>query len=115
MVDPVLAPRELRTAYTEKLLVMPHTYQANSYKIAAPVSVGNRTKNIIKDRTQTFLFVNLNRLEKVDQQILHIWIEILARVPSAKLVLLAQPLEGMHAIREAVEKHPMAKVSQIVW
>jgi hypothetical protein len=57
-----------------------------------------------------FVFVNFNRLEKLEPHVLAAWTRVLIRVPSAQLHLLASPLEGCVAVTTALHAAGIAEV-----
>jgi len=106
VVDPGLIGE--REQFTEKLFVMPFTYQANSYR----TTYANLTLiPQLGNASDWFDFVNLNRLEKIDEGTLQTWIRILKRVPTARLRLLASPTEAV----EEIQKDLKEVESQIIW
>jgi predicted O-linked N-acetylglucosamine transferase (SPINDLY family) len=112
VVDPVIAPKHLRHAFTEKLMILPTTYQANSYRelharAAEAMSDYGGTADVA---VRPFIFVNFNRLEKLEPHVLAAWTRVLIRVPSAQLHLLASPLEGCVAVTTALRVAGIAEV-----
>lgn len=105
VVDPFIISAS-REQFTEKLFVMPYTYQVNSHRTTfSSLAI---QPEIVCD---FFNFVNYNRLEKIDEGILQTWIRILKRSPRARLHLLASPVEAVAGI-----KTELADVeNQIIW
>ncbi|KAE9317412.1 hypothetical protein PF001_g6867 [Phytophthora fragariae] len=68
----VTPPAELASAFTEKLVVMPHSYQTDDKEV----------------KDDGFLFVNFNKIDKLEASVFSTWMTILRRVPRSSLLLL---------------------------
>ncbi|KAE9349320.1 hypothetical protein PF008_g6951 [Phytophthora fragariae] len=90
----VTPPAELASAFTEKLVVMPHSYQVNYYKqvLGSSKSIHRRSDLWQTDDKEVkddgFLFVNFNKIDKLEASVFSTWMTILRRVPRSSLLLL---------------------------
>lgn len=100
----VTPPAEAVGAFTEKLVLLPHSYQVNYYgndvrnrrtslfdpHSLSPVSTSSGANEIARK----FVFVNFNKLDKVEANVFGIWMDIMRRVPGSMLHLLDPTLRG---------------------
>ncbi|DBA00316.1 TPA: hypothetical protein N0F65_001511 [Lagenidium giganteum] len=89
----VTPPAELAKDFTEKLVLLPHSYQVNNYAhVRQPtITMGshNEESESFGELAQdAFVFVNFNKIDKIDPFVFALWMAILRRVPSSVLVLL---------------------------
>lgn len=104
VADPVLAPAELRDSrYSEKLIVMPHTYFGNSYQMWKPATRLSRAEAGFPVDA-SFVFVNFNQVWKIDRAVFGTWCRIVQRVPGSVLMLMGYP----HGARVHLAKHVRA-------
>ncbi|KAG7380960.1 hypothetical protein PHYBOEH_011239 [Phytophthora boehmeriae] len=98
----VVPPAELASAFTEKLVVMPHSYQVNYYEqVLASAKEVTRRPDLWrhddgKQKDHGFTFVNFNKIDKLEVSVFSTWMSILRRVPQSKLLLLdpGQHIQG---------------------
>ena len=104
ITDKVVAPRELRHCYSEKLALMPDCYFANDYK-QAHMDVARRegmpTRAEVGLPEDKIVFSCSNQLYKYDPETFATWCRILKRVPDSVLWLLRFPPEGTNPRRES--------------
>ena len=107
ITDKVVAPRELRHCYSEKLALMPDCYFANDYK-QAHMDVARRegmpTRAEVGLPEDKIVFSCSNQLYKYDPETFATWCRILKRVPDSVLWLLRFPPEGEANIRAEAAK-----------
>ncbi|KAG2862871.1 hypothetical protein PC129_g3930 [Phytophthora cactorum] len=90
----VVPPAEMATAFTEKLVVLPNCYQVNYYDqiLAMSERISRRSdlwKNGIQEgRDDGFIFINFNKIDKLQASVFSTWMSILRRVPRSFLLLL---------------------------
>ncbi|GMF64801.1 unnamed protein product [Phytophthora lilii] len=93
----VVPPAELASAFSEKLVVMPNSYQVNYYKdlLVTPETIYRRAdlwrteQNDVKtDEQNGFVFVNFNKIDKLKASVFSTWMSIMQRVPRSSLLLL---------------------------
>jgi protein O-GlcNAc transferase len=112
VTDRVMAPPEGRHLFSERLLVMPNSYQVNSYRH----SYDNEIKHIPNDKKSlrdlraefglpdddsVFVFCNFNQFRKVTPKVFDVWMSILRQVPNSVLWLLP-PHSGFAGVRKRV-------------
>lgn len=118
LVDKFVAPpAELASAFTEKLVVMPHSYQVNYYKQVLRQSERISRRSDLwradddkEDEDDGFLFVNFNKIDKLEASVFSTWMGILRRVPRSSLLLLDP---GRHVLdgnmTQSVTSHEIRK------
>jgi protein O-GlcNAc transferase len=99
----VTPPAEFAGAFTEKLVLLPNSYQVNYYEIvgvhrrselwALPSSadLADHHSRLHLDSNidpKAFVFVNFNKIDKLESQVFGIWMAIMRRVPRSVLLLL---------------------------
>lgn len=97
--DPIITPLEHATHFTEKLLLMPHTYQPNSrpQELTEPPS---RAECGLPENG--FVFCGFNQAFKISPDIFDIWMRLLHQVPGSVLWLLeAGPIAEQNLRHEA--------------
>ena len=95
VVDEVVCPAEHREFYTERLLYMPHCYQANSFAelyadILDPATLPRRADHQLPDQP-TVVLCNFCRLGRITRPLFAVWMRILRRVPTSVLWLYSHP------------------------
>jgi predicted O-linked N-acetylglucosamine transferase (SPINDLY family) len=97
--DKLVTPPEDAHHYTEKLALMPHSYQANYYhryvkKNEAFVERGSEEWISIRQREglptsgEIFVLANFNKQDKLEPKIFSAWMDIMSQVPNSVLWLL---------------------------
>ncbi|GMH99028.1 hypothetical protein TrVE_jg9158 [Triparma verrucosa] len=93
--DQWVTPPEHADHYTEKLALMPHSYQINYYDRhnpkppPAPQSdEWNRIRETHNLPLDAFVFANFNKQDKLEPQIYSTWLNIMRRTPNSVLWLL---------------------------
>jgi predicted O-linked N-acetylglucosamine transferase (SPINDLY family) len=105
--DKISTPPELWKYFTEKMVIMPHTYQVTEHKWSYPeVVTENLTAEHIRKlllqypdvffgegmrpwiEKDAFVFCNFNQAVKIDPETFNIWMKILKRVPNSILWLI---------------------------
>ena len=87
VVDPFIATSELRSAATEKLVIMPDCYQCNDSKRAPIAEVPSRSSCGLPEKG--LVFGNFNAQRKITPQVFDVWMRILQRVEDSVLWLYA--------------------------
>jgi len=97
IVDYRSVPPETAQFFTEKLVYLPHHYQANFYNASLPAcfELGGACQASYKKELgvdpSSLVICNFNTLDKMEPYSWHLWMNVLKRVPNSKLVLLAPP------------------------
>ncbi|CAM9624943.1 unnamed protein product [Ectocarpus sp. 8 AP-2014] len=95
--DRHVTPPEHARDFSESLVLLPRTYQANLYEGLAPTSSssGRKHDRAVLRREQGLpgdlsraVFANFNKVDKLDPESFSLWMQILRRVPGSVLWLL---------------------------
>jgi predicted O-linked N-acetylglucosamine transferase (SPINDLY family) len=99
--DPIVIPTHLRQYYSEKLILMPHSYFVNSHRhlqqqatCTTAVTPNNNNNNRVVSRKDyhlplgSFVFCCHSRPEKIDPVTFRSWLRVLQQVPNSVLWLL---------------------------
>lgn len=100
VTDRHVLPPELAASVSEKLVVLPHSYQVNAYDRLPSERAKLWTEPAPHTRIDTdasaFVFVNWNKPDKIEPSVFAMWMAILRRVPESKLLLL-DPMKAGNA------------------
>lgn len=97
--DPVVTPPEHAAFYTEKLALMPHTYQPNDRQRPLMEPPGREACGL---PAQGVVFCGFNQTFKILPQVFEVWMRLLREVPGSVLWLLqGHPLAEENLRREA--------------
>jgi protein O-GlcNAc transferase len=86
IVDPVVAPPDEQAWFDERLVHLPHCYQANDSR--RPVAAAAPTRQAAGLPNDGFVFCCFNSSYKLRPEFLEIWLRLLAAVPGSVLWLL---------------------------
>lgn len=84
--DPISTPQTMAEHFSEKLFIMPNTYQVTEHKGEHPVASFSNF-SVIKD-TSIVIFCNFNQPVKIEYKIFTTWMNILKNVKNSVLWLL---------------------------
>jgi len=102
IVDPVLVPPAHRGHFSEKLILLPDTYQANlAWTPAAGPPPDRPALGLPEDR---LVLCSFNGHRKLDRASFSLWLEILAELPDAVLWQLAPPQAARTRLEEAARQ-----------
>jgi protein O-GlcNAc transferase len=87
IVDPFVVPQAQQVNFDEKLVYLPHSYQANDSQRAIADQTPSRTDCGLPENG--FVFCCFNNNHKILPEMFSIWMELLARVSGSVLWLLA--------------------------
>ncbi|CAM9596349.1 unnamed protein product [Ectocarpus sp. 4 AP-2014] len=97
LADRHVTPPEHARHFSESLVLLPRSYQANLYEGLAPISsssgqeydraVLRREQGLPGDLSRA-VFANFNKVDKLDPESFSLWMQILRRVPGSVLWLL---------------------------
>jgi protein O-GlcNAc transferase len=112
VVDPHVCPPEHREHYTEKLLRMPHCYQANSFSelyrdVLLPENLPSRADHNLPDRP-VFVFCNFCRLGRITKDLWTTWMRILKRVNNSVLWLYRHPKAAVLRLVQKCREHDVS-------
>ena len=86
IADRVVVPENEQDFYTEKVVYLPHTYQANDFRRAAPEAGASRAEHGLPDHA--FVFCNFNQSYKLTPAMFSIWVKLLKQVDDSVLWML---------------------------
>ena len=98
IVDPVLVPPAHRGHFSEKLVFLPHTYQAN-LAWSPPAPPPSRAELGLPD--DGVVFCSFNGHRKLDRDSFGLWLGILAAVPGSVLWQLSPPETARRRLEQA--------------
>jgi predicted O-linked N-acetylglucosamine transferase (SPINDLY family) len=85
IADEVLIPQLNTASYTEKVLYLPHSYQANDRQRPIPPTPPNRASLNLSEHG--FVFCSFNNNYKITPEVFATWMQILKKVPGSVLWL----------------------------
>ncbi|WP_254432352.1 tetratricopeptide repeat protein [Magnetospirillum sp. SS-4] len=112
IVDKVLAPPEHRAHFSERLIHLPDTYQANQAWTPCPASPPGRSELGLPENATVFCSFNGHR--KLDRASFGLWLRVLSMVPGAVLWQLAPP-EPARLRLERAARDAGIDPSRLIW
>jgi protein O-GlcNAc transferase len=106
VADKLTTPPEHSSVYTERLIVVPHTYLTNDHRqsrreVYAPNDEeGAPTRAEFGFSEDDVILCSFNQLYKIEPEIFAVWMSVLKRVPNAKIWILKFTDEGAAKLRE---------------
>ena len=86
IADRFLIPAEERRLYSEQVVYMPHTYQANDFRREISERIFTRAETGLPE--DGFVFCCFNNNYKITPEIFDVWMRLLGKVPDSVLWLL---------------------------
>jgi predicted O-linked N-acetylglucosamine transferase (SPINDLY family) len=103
LADSTVVPEHLQSGYTERIIFLPGSYQANDGRLEISDRRFSRRELGLPD--QGFVFCCFNNVFKITPAVFAIWIRILQRVPGSVLWLLQDnPFATANLRREATAR-----------
>jgi predicted O-linked N-acetylglucosamine transferase (SPINDLY family) len=87
IADRYVVPARLRPGYSENVVYLPDTFQANDVKRPLPVRTSSRAENGLPERD--FVFCSFNSPAKITPAVFDIWMRLLRQVENSVLWILA--------------------------
>ena len=106
ITDKILTPKKLRPYFTEKLIYMPHSYQANDNQQKILEKLSSRKQFGLPENT--FLFASFNQPYKISSEVLDLWSEIMKRAPNSAMVFLGKNQTQIKNLTSEFEKRKIA-------
>ena len=98
--DAVVLPKEHAAFYSEKVVYLPHCYQANDDRI--PIARRNYERSQFDLPNEGFVYCSFNQPYKIDQLTFGLWLKILTQVDGSVLWLVERsPLARRNLCRAA--------------
>jgi protein O-GlcNAc transferase len=107
VADKLTTPPEHSTYYTEKLIIVPHTYLTNDHRqsrrevYALDDTQDAPTRQEFGFSADDVILCSFNQLYKIEPDIFAAWMSILRKVPRAKIWILKFTDEGAAKLRES--------------
>jgi len=105
IADAFIIPPEGESAYSERIVRLPHCYQPNDRKRAAAEPL-RRSDYGIPDRA--FVFCCFNQTYKITPDIFAVWMHLLRNVPGSVLWLVESNSGAKRNLTEAAQAHGVA-------
>ncbi|ALF56607.1 UDP-N-acetylglucosamine--peptide N-acetylglucosaminyltransferase SEC [Nostoc piscinale CENA21] len=99
--DAIVTPPEFADSFSEKLVILPHSYQVNDYQQAIAATSVSRSQYGLPE--QGFVYCCFNNNYKIEPQIFDVWMRILAAVPGSVLWLLVRFPAAEDNLKKAAE------------
>ncbi|TWO72498.1 tetratricopeptide repeat protein [Caenimonas sedimenti] len=99
VADATLVPPGHRAHYSERILALPHSYQANDDTRALMPPMGGREDAGLP--AGGFVFCSFNNPYKITPEVFDVWMRLLARVPGSVLWQFAGHAGAMRNLHEA--------------
>jgi predicted O-linked N-acetylglucosamine transferase (SPINDLY family) len=98
--DRLMVPEASQNLYSEKIIYMPDTFQANDSKRESPQQT--LTKEELGLNRDTFIFCCFNNSYKINPKMFDVWMRIIQNVPNSVLWILGEnPTSQRNLIKEA--------------
>lgn len=102
--DSIVTPENHDAYFSEKLVRMPHCYQANDYR--QEIAEKKRTRTDFGLPEKSFVFCSFNQSYKIEPLIFDVWMSILKKVPKSVLWLMVSGNNTREKLRkEAAARH----------
>lgn len=107
IADEVLIDQDSRECYSEKIIYLPDTYQANDRKRIVPFSKSSRQDLGLPENC--FVFCCFNNSYKIEPQVFESWMRILQAVDSSVLWLLNENSMQVESLKKEAEQRGVAE------
>jgi protein O-GlcNAc transferase len=105
IADPLVVPHEHRAFYREKIIRLPHSYQANTGD--QPIEAGaSRAECGLPDGA--LVLCCFNQISKIEPRIFSAWMSLMSEGPDIVLWLLAGHASATDNLRKAAASHAVA-------
>jgi predicted O-linked N-acetylglucosamine transferase (SPINDLY family) len=104
IADPFIIPAELESAYSERILRMPHSYQPNDRKRIVSASPARAEYGLPDD---AFVFCCFNQTFKITPEVFELWLRLLEQTPNSVLWLMDSNVWAKTALLARAERHGM--------
>jgi predicted O-linked N-acetylglucosamine transferase (SPINDLY family) len=106
IADPIVVPKDAHGFYSEKLLLLPDSYQPNDNQRAIAANIGSRTGFGLPETG--LVFCCFNQTYKISPSEWAIWMRVLERVPGSVLWLLRSNRWAEQNLRREAEAQGIA-------
>ena len=106
IADPVVIPKGHASAYSEKIVTLPETYQCNDrFRMIAPATPSRAEMGLPETG---FVFCSFNNSFKIRPQMFDLWMRLLKSVEGSTLWLLDDNPEAVHNLQQEAQKRGVA-------
>ena len=102
LADDIVIPEDHRAFYTEKIVYLPHCYQANDDRLPIAAQKQDRRQWDLPD--SAFVYCSFNQPYKIDARLFQTWMRILKRVDQGVLWLVERSGQAIKNLRRAAEQ-----------
>ena len=102
LADSIVVPMEHAAYFTEKIVHLPHCYQANDDQMPISGQPQNRKQWGLAE--QSFVYCSFNQPYKIDRNLFSVWMQILKRVEHGVLWLVERGESAGINLRRAAEQ-----------
>jgi protein O-GlcNAc transferase len=106
IADRVVVPENERDCYSEKIVTLPHTYQVNDNRRAAPEAGATRAEHGLPQ--DAFVFCNFNQSYKLTPAMFSVWVRLLKQVEGSVLWLLESNTWQAQNLRAEIARQGIA-------
>jgi predicted O-linked N-acetylglucosamine transferase (SPINDLY family) len=103
VADKVLIPPESQKHYSEKVVYLPHSYQANDRKRPIPPPPPSRASLNLPEHG--FIYCSFNNNYKITPEVFATWMQILKQVPESVLWLLEDSHAATQNLQATAQNH----------
>jgi len=101
--DAVVTPPEFADSFSEKLVLLPHSYQVNDINQAIATTTLTRSQYGLPE--SGFVFCSFNNSYKIEPTIFQVWMNILSSVPDSVLWLFPRFTMTENNLKKAAQAH----------
>ncbi|BBO88350.1 tetratricopeptide repeat protein [Desulfosarcina ovata] len=101
IADDIVVPEQTRPYFSEKLILMPHSYLVNNYRSDNPVEIDPCSD---KSQKEPFAFGCFNSAYKLDPTLFNVWLNILDTVPESVLWFMPESARVQINLRKLAKK-----------
>lgn len=105
IADAFIIPPEQESAYSERIVRLPHCYQPNDRKRVAAEPLRRADYGLPDD---AFVFCCFNQTNKITPDVFAVWMQLLRNVPESVLWLLDSNRWAKHNLIETAQAHGVA-------
>ncbi len=102
LADTVVIPKEHVPYYSEKIVYLPHCYQANDDQM--PIAKREKDRSDFNLLNEDFVYCSFNQPYKIDANLFHMWMDILKQVDNSVLWLVERSPLARENLRLAAKK-----------
>ncbi len=101
IADPTIVPQDDQRYYSEKIVYLPHCYQANDDK--RPISDEPLTRAAVGLPDGGFVFCSFNKNYKITPDVYDVWMRLLKAVPGSMLWIMADGTDAVRNLKRETE------------